>query len=211
MSTSVEGDDACANSWRRPMAKKTDLRPLDGIVPPDQWSDIDRRQPETTPTSPRRRRTRTRLATVAIALLIAAGGLLFVANAFRHGPTPPLASDQPTMAPTPRELVAFVTSNSRIAVVSPDGSGERVLTTGEEGGAAASVGSSYVLDQSPQWSVDGSTILFVRVVRDATWLCEVRADGSDFEVITKHLDGATSCSRPTANALPMTGKTGACA
>ena len=190
------------------MAKKTDLRHLDGIVPPDQWSDIDRRRPSSMSPSPHRQRTRTRLATVAIALLIAVGGLLFLVIAFHDGPIAPVASDQPTMAPTPRELVAFVTSNSRIAVVSPDGSGERVLTTGEEGGAAASVGSSYVLDQSPQWSIDGSTIFFVRVVRDATWLCEVRADGSDFEVITKHLDGGHIVLSPDGERLAYDGEDG---
>ena len=190
------------------MARKTDLRPLDGIEPPDQWSDIDRWQPNSMLPSPHRQRTRTRIATVAIALLIAVGGLLFLANAFRHGPTAPVASDQPTMAPTPRELVAFVTSNFRIAVVSPDGSGERVLTTGEEGGAAASVGSSSVLDQSPQWSVDGSTIYFVRVVRDATWLCKVRADGSDFQVITKHLDGGHIELSPDGARLAYDGEDG---
>src|SRR5205814_8503708 len=43
--------------------------------------------------------------------------------------------------------------------------------------------------QSPQWSADGSTIYFVRVVLDTTWLCKIRADGSDFHVITRDLDG----------------------
>jgi Tol biopolymer transport system component len=190
------------------MAKKTDLRPLDGIVPPDQWSDIDRRQPNTTPLSPHRRRTRTHVATVLIALLVGAGGLLFLAAAFHRGPSAPVASDQPTMAPAPRELVVFVTSNSRIAVVAPDGSGGRVLTTGQEGGAAASVGSSQVLDQSPQWSVDGSTIYFVRVVLDATWLCKIQADGSDFQVITQHLDGGHIVLSPDGAHLAYDGVDG---
>jgi WD40 repeat protein len=190
------------------MAKKTDLRPLDGIDPPDQWNDIDRWQPTTMPAFPHRQRTRGRLATVAIALLIGVGGLLFLANAFHRGPTAPVASDQPTIAPTPRELVAFVTSNSRIAVVSPDGSGERVLTTGEEGGAAASVGSAHVADQSPQWSVDGSTIYFVRVVLDATWLCKIQADGSDFKAITRHLDGGHIVLSPDGARLAYDGNDG---
>ncbi len=190
------------------MAKKTDLRPLDGIVPPDQWSDIDRWRPNTTLASTYRRRTRGRLATVAIALLVAAGGLLFLVIAFHDAPTAPVASDQPTMAPAPRELVAFVTSNFRIAVVDPDGSGERVLTTGEEGGAAASVGSTHVADESPQWSADGSTIYFVRVVLDATWLCTVRADGSDFQVITRHLDGGHIVLSPDASRLAYDGTDG---
>jgi hypothetical protein len=190
------------------MAKKTDLRPLDGIVPPDQWSDIDRRQPNSMSLSPHRHRTRTRFATIAIALVIAVGGLLFLAAAFHHGPTAPVASDQPTVAPAPRELVAFVTSNSRIAVVAPDGSGERVLTTGEEGGAAASVGPSRVFDQSPQWSVDGSAIYFVRVVLDATWLCKIQADGSDFQVITRHLDGGHIVLSPDGASLAFDGNDG---
>jgi Tol biopolymer transport system component len=190
------------------MAKKTDLRHLDGIVPPDQWSDIDRWRPNTTLALAHRRRTKARLATVAIALLVAAGGLLFLATAFHRGPTAPVASDQPTMAPAPRELVAFVTGNSRIAVVAPDGSGERVLTTGEEGGAAASVGSSRVFDQSPQWSVDGSAIYFVRLVLDATWLCKIQADGSDFQLITRHLDGGHIVLSPDGARLAYDGNDG---
>ena len=190
------------------MAKKTDLRPLDGIVPPDQWHDIHRRRPTTMPAFPHRRRTRGRLATVAIALLIAVGGLLFLVTAFHGEPNTPVASVQPTTAPAPRELVTFVTSDSRIAVVDSDGSGERVLTTGEEGGAAAAVGSSHVSDQSPQWSADGSTIYFVRVVLDATWLCTIRADGSGFQVITRHLDGGHIVISPDGTRLAYDGNDG---
>jgi Tol biopolymer transport system component len=190
------------------MARKMDLRPLDSIVSPDQWSDIDRQRPKRMPFPSRRGRTRNRVATVALALLVATAGLVLLAIAFHDRPSAPVASDQPTMAPAPPSLIAFVTSNSRIAVVAPDGSDERVLTTGEEGGAAASVGSPHVADQSPQWSVDGKTIYFVRVVLDKTWLCTVRADGSGFNVITRHLDGGHIVLSPDGSRLAYDGNDG---
>jgi WD40 repeat protein len=190
------------------MARKMDLRPLDGIVSPDQWSDIDRQQPKRMPFPSRRGRTRNRVATVALALLVATAGLVLLAIAFHDRPSAPVASDKPTMAPAPPSLIAFVTSNSRIAVVAPDGSDERVLTTGEEGGAAASVGSPQVADQSPQWSVDGKTIYFVRVVLDKTWLCTVRADGSGFNVVTRHLDGGHIVLSPDGSRLAYDGNDG---
>jgi WD40 repeat protein len=185
-----------------------DLRPLDGIVPPDQWNDIGRRRPKSTPFQPLPRNTRSRVATVTLALLLATAGFVFLAIAFHDGPSAPVASDQPTTAPSQHELVTFVTSDHRIAVVAPDGSGERVLTTGDEGGAATSVGSAHVTDQSPQWSVDGSIIYFVRLVLDTTWLCTVRADGSDFQVITRNLDGGHIVLSPDGSRLAYDGNDG---
>jgi len=84
------------------------------------------------------------------------------------------------------QLIAFTTPQDRIATVLPDGSGLHVLTTGQEGQFASSP--EAVLDGSPQWSQDGSTIDFIRIMGDKSWLCAIGADGSGFQV-DRELDG----------------------
>jgi WD40 repeat protein len=130
-------------------------------------------------------------------------------SAFHVVGHPTSGSATPTAAPALPELVVFSTADFRIAVVQPDGTGERVLTTGEEGGAAVSVGSAEVLDESPQWSKDGSTIYFIRVVNGpAFWLCQIRADGSDFRVISKNLDGGHLALSPDGSRFAYDGTDG---
>jgi len=65
-----------------------------------------------------------------------------------------------------------------------------------------------VLDESPQWAADGSTILFIRVVRDSSWLCSIRVDGSGFRVITKDLGGAHIVMSPDGSRLAYDGMDG---
>ena len=190
------------------MTRRTDLRPLDSIRTPDQWLDIAERRPRETATPPPSNGHVRRVVTVITALALALGGLVILLSAFRVVGHRAIGSASPTAAPALPELIVFSTAEDRIAVVHPDGSGGRVLTTGDEGGAAASVGSSNVADQSPQWSADGSTIYFVRAVQDTTWLCTIRADGSGFQVITRHLDGGHIVLSPNGARLAYDGHDG---
>src|SRR5947207_14487934 len=137
MSTSVEDDDAYVNSWRKPMTKRIDLRPIDSIRPPDQWLDIADRHPRETATPPPSNGHVRRVVTVVTALALALGGLVLLLSAFRDVGHRAIGSVTPTAAPALPELIVFSTADDRIAVLRPDGSGERVLTTGDEGGAAA--------------------------------------------------------------------------
>jgi dipeptidyl aminopeptidase/acylaminoacyl peptidase len=187
------------------MAEKTDLHALDRIAAPDQWSEIGRRTPTLEP-SPSERPNMGRVVAGTVAFMVAAVALLFLLAAFRDRPGGPVASDQPTVSSTSTELIAFVTSDRRIAVIEPDGSEERVLTTGAEGENV--VDPSRVHDQSPQWSPDGSVIYFVRVVGDQEWLCSVRADGSGFDVISRNLDGGHIVLSPDGARLAYDGNDG---
>jgi WD40 repeat protein len=191
------------------MAKRTDLRPIDAITPPDQWRDIRTRPPQGVTTELRRKRTETRVITIVMALAVALGGLVFLTSAFRDDIQPTVGSTTPQVIPVPPGLIVFSTADFRIAVAQPDGAGEHVLTTGEEGGAAASVGAKNVLDESPQWSSDGSTIYFIRVVGGPPfWLCQIRADGSDFRVISKNVDGGHLALSPDGSRFAYDGADG---
>jgi WD40 repeat protein len=191
------------------MTKRTDLRPIDAIAPPDQWPDIRERHPRNATFVPPSKWPARRVVTIVTALAVALGGLVLLMSVFHDVGHPTSGSATPTAVPALPELVVFSTADFRIAVVQPDGTGERVLTTGEEGGAAVSVGSAEVLDESPQWSKDGATIYFIRVVNGpAFWLCQIRADGSDFRVISKNLDGGHLALSPDGSRFAYDGTDG---
>lgn len=73
---------------------------------------------------------------------------------------------------------------------------------------ATSVSTSDVVDQSPQWSPDGSSIYFVRILGASSWLCEIETDGSGFQVIDKELNGAHLALSPDGSQIAYDSKDG---
>ena len=173
------------------MTRKADLRELDTIRTPDLWETIQTRKRSSADLTTAIKGTRSRLAAVAVALVVAVGASVFLVRAFDHAlshqnkPRSAALGSQ-SVAPI-GQLIAFVTPQDRIATVLPDGSGLHVLTTGREGQFANPDGKA-VSDSSPQWSPDGSTIDFNRTMGLKSWLCAIGADGSGFRVV-RELDG----------------------
>jgi dipeptidyl aminopeptidase/acylaminoacyl peptidase len=190
------------------MANKIDLGRLDTIRTPDQWPDIRERRPRIRPSSEGQRPSaHRRVLAVAAAFVIAAAAFALLVTTFRGGNRAPVGTGTPSLAPISPDLVAYVTPDFRIAVVHADGSGQRVLTTGDEAGTASS-GSSQVIDEGPQWSQDGATAYFVRIVGGEEWLCSIGADGSDFQVITRNLDGGHIVMSPDGSRFAYDGNDG---
>jgi Tol biopolymer transport system component len=189
------------------MTRKTDLRSLDTVGAPDLWPAIQSGRPRPVDFGPPARSTIQRVTAGVVALVITVGGGLLLMRAFvdsdeRSAPSISLPGGD---IATSGELIAFSTSQMHIAVIRPDGSNERVLTTGDE--VATSVAGD-VADQSPQWSPDGSSIYFVRIVGDSSWLCEIKADGRGFQVIDREFNGAHLALSPDGSQIAYDSKDG---
>jgi Tol biopolymer transport system component len=150
------------------------FRALTKVRPPNDWPALGERVP-----NPRATRTTTgrRLAIVALALAVAAGGFVFAVRAFQDG-RPPVPA-----APVGDGLIAFSRGGDEagLYVMNPDGTEVRRLTT-------------EVVDTAPAWSPDGSSIAFVRGFWDPNaGIYVMAADGSDLHRIT---DGGLSDDAP---------------
>ena len=145
------------------------FRALTRLHPPDRWPDLGEREPGPLPPPTGLGR---RVAVAAVALSLAAGGLVLAVRAFSTDRRP-----QPA-APVGNGLIAFSRGGPEagLYVMNPDGTGVSRLTTAE-------------VDTDAAWSPQGSRIAFVRGFSDRNagiWV--VNADGSAPRRIT---DGGT--------------------
>jgi Tol biopolymer transport system component len=144
MFSSPEHAVAFARSWRQTMPSLDDhFRALTKVRPPEDWPDLRDRAPRpiAPPTTLRRR-----LGVAALALLVAAAGLVFVVRAFRMDRRPPAPA-----SPIGNGLIAFSRGgpDAGLYVMNPDGTEIRRLTSGG-------------FETDPDWSPDGSKIAFVK-------------------------------------------------
>jgi Tol biopolymer transport system component len=142
------------------------FRALTKVRPPDHWPALRERAPDppAAPTALGRR-----LAAAALALAVAAGGVVFAARAFRADRAP-----QRPAAPVENGLIAFsrLGPEAGLYVMNPDGTQVRRLT-------------SEKVDTHPAWSPDGSRIAFVRGFWDPdAGIYVMDVDGSDLHRIT---------------------------
>lgn len=140
------------------------FRALREVRPPGRWPDLDERRPRplSAPTLGRR------LGAAAIALAVAAGGILIVVRAFRAEPRTPAPGST-----AHNGLIAFSRAGpeSGIYVIDPNGvDARRVSSDPSDTGAA--------------WSPDGSRIAFARFGEDGWSLYVMAADGTDVGRIT---------------------------
>jgi Tol biopolymer transport system component len=145
------------------------FRALETIRPP-AWPELGDREPRS---DVLRHPIRRRLVVAALALAVAAGGLILVVRAFRAEPVPPAPAST-----VGNGVIAFSRggSDAGLYAVSPDGTGLRRLTT-------------EASNTAPAWSPDGSTIAFVRGFigeRDGIYVMD--ADGTHPRRLT---DGGT--------------------
>ncbi len=126
-----------------------------------------------------------RFVAAVVALALAAGGISLAVVAFRGADGgPATGSVLPENGP-----IALATGDPpRVAVVDPEGTAVRPVTTGKEPDPRAEE-TGYFEESFPQWSPDGTQLAFVRWYDPGTSLCLINLDGSGFRILVPDLDG----------------------
>jgi tricorn protease-like protein len=164
------------------------LREIEGYAPPDLWEEIAKGGPRLPSPEPGPGR---RPVVVALALLIALGGVVLVARAFGGLNREPTAEPAATVengliafaGEVPSDLYAGETQ-SEIFVIAPDGTMRTQLTDDPE-----------AFDDDPAWSPDGTRIAFIKLGDlTAPGIYVMKADGSGPRWILEDATGPTSPS-----------------
>lgn len=134
------------------------------------------------------------MATVSLALAATGFSFAFVAFADHQ------ANRERAAAPIGSKIALTIGDPGRLAVVDPDGTDLRMLTTGKERDAYVEK-FGYADDSSPTWSPDGTTITFTRWYDGATSLCMIDADGTNFGVVVREFQGGQMAESPDGATL----------
>jgi dipeptidyl aminopeptidase/acylaminoacyl peptidase len=177
------------------------FRSLDDLDVPDVYARARAMGPKG-PQEPRPSAAR-RVGVILLASLVAAAGfglLLRARDMDDRTPAtitsspPPTGTPTGSAAPAPQGLVAFAaqprgsTTGLVIAVMQPNGTGFRQLTglPGDRDADPDIARYTYASDDSPSFSPDGHTIVFVRRYTEAVnSLCKIDVDGSNFRVVKR--------------------------
>jgi Tol biopolymer transport system component len=137
-----------------------------------------------------------RLVAAAVSLTVAAVGFSFAFAAFGDHQ----ADRERAAAPIGSKIALTIGDPGRLAVVDPDGTDLRMLTTGKEPDAYVDK-FGYADDSSPTWSPDGTTIAFTRWYDGATSLCMIDSDGTNFRVVVRDFQGGQIAWSPDGATL----------